>query len=467
MGIEKIDHFVVLMLENRSFDHMLGFLRSADYPIDGLTGEEWNPLDPHAQPPQPVWVSRDANYYGDINNPSHSMVPGALAQIFGLSDNEIMQLTTYPASPAVNDGFVYNYAAQTDPPPPPTIGPNIMRCFSPDKLPALAGLAPEFGICDHWFSSVPGPTWPNRWYVHAASSDGYAGGSVRLSMMKPIYIALSGAGVSWKIYFHDLPQSLSLVQLWGSECKSNFQLMDQFFKDAQSGTLPAYTFIEPRYFDINLPGLRANDQHPPHDVRFGEQLIAAVYNALRSSPSWNETLFVILYDEHGGLYDHKPPGAAVNPDGKIGRDDLAGHYITFAFDRLGVRVPAVLVSSYIPKGAISSETYDHTSLLAAVERRFNLPPLGHRDAQANSFEAILSLDAPRSDTPAHITPPSVSSGAAALAGLSEFQLALLDLADSLPGSHPPWLQAKAVASRRSAQDAGEYAAAAALRFLGR
>src|SRR5579871_822393 len=465
MGIDKIKHFVVLMLENRSFDHMLGFLKSPSYPIDGLTGAEVNPVDPHVKPPELVRVSKDAAYYGDINNPSHSMVPGALAQLFGMSYDEIMKIDTYPHTQPANNGFVYDYAMQNDPPPPPTIGPNIMKCLSPGALPALAGLAKQFAICDHWFSSVPGPTWPNRWFAHAASSDGYCGGSARTSTIKTIYNLLSAAGLSWMVYFHDVPQTLSLLALWDD--KPNFQFIDKFLEDAQSGHLPAYSFIKPRYFDIDSPGHRANDQHPPHDVRFGEELIATVYNAVRSSPQWNETALVILYDEHGGMFDHAAPGVTVSPDGKTGSDDLNGHFISFLFNCLGARVPAVVVSPYIAAGTICSTVFDHSSIPATIEKRFRLPHLSARDAQAKTFDVLFTLNTPRTDTPSKILPPAIPKPEPPMqAELSDAQFALLDLADSFPGSHPKLLREKAMNSRRSEPEAGAYAAAATQRFLG-
>ena len=465
MGIERINHFVVLMLENRSFDHMLGYLRSPAYPIAGLTGDEWNPDDPHRENPDKIFVTPDANYYGDLNNPSHSLVPGAISQLFGLSDNEILQISTYPLTPPPNNGFVYNYAQQTDAPPPPTIGPNIMKCFSPRALPALAGLAPEFAICDHWFSSVPGPTWPNRWYVHTGTSDGYAGGSARLSDRDTIYSRLSSAGLSWNIYFHDLPQSFSLTQLWKRPFLGRFRPFPHFFEeDVRTGRLPAYSFIEPRYFDFG--SARANDQHPPNDVRFGEQLIASVYNALRNSAVWNDTLLVILYDENGGLYDHVQPGDTIVPDGKTGRDNLGDHWVTFDFNRFGVRVPAVIVSPLIPRRKIDSNIYDHTAVLAALEQRFHLQLLGAREKTVDKLADIVSLDTPRTDTPTHIDPPPVEADQTRPeAALSEFQRALIDLADSLPISRPHTLQARSAAARSSVPAAAEYVTSVAEAFL--
>src|SRR5262249_19547994 len=151
--------------------------------------------------------------------------------------------------------------------------------------------------------------------------------------------------------------------------KRRYKLIDDFFDDARTGHLPAYSFIEPRYTDFL--SLKANDQHPPHDVALGEYLIADVYEAIRNSPQWEQSLLVVLSDEHGGIYDHVPPPETVNPDGKTAPN--------CDFKLLGVRVPAVLVSPYIAKGTIDPQVYDHTSLLATVEKRFGLQPLTARD----------------------------------------------------------------------------------------
>ena len=180
---------------------------------------------------------------------------------------------------------------------------------------------------------------------------------------------------SWVIYRHDFSLALNLPRLWLFPL--NFFLFSDFLDDAKNGNLPAYSFIEPRYLpDVDLP----NDQHPPHGVTAGEQLIATVYNALRKGPQWTSTLLIITYDEHGGCYDHVPPPAATSPD--------MAKSSPFNFDRYGVRVPAVIVSPYIKAGTIlrapkGSPPFDHTSVMATLRNRFGLgAPLTHRDAAA-------------------------------------------------------------------------------------
>jgi phospholipase C len=387
-------------MENRSFDHMLGFLERDGYGVDGLTGNESIPADPSATGGPDVQVSDGANYRGDFNldpndqktfiDPNHD-VPSVHEQLFRGS----------PTPDPTNQGFVYNYRQQ--PKNSDDHAMNIVRCFSPDKLPVITALVKEFAVCDHWHSSVPGPTWPNRLFLHAASSGGHIDNNLHQEDydIDTIYDRLDDANKSWRIYFHDMPQSVALTHLQKDFIiKRRFKLFDDFLEAARVGLLPAYSFIEPRYSDFL--SLKANDQHPPHDVALGEHLIADVYEAVRTSPQWEKTLLVITWDEHGGIYDHVPPPMTVDPDPAASARVNSG----FQFDRLGVRVPMVLVSPYISAGQIDSRVYDHTSLLATVEKRFNLSALTFRDAQANTFEDILDLESARQDCPTALQRPA-------------------------------------------------------------
>jgi phospholipase C len=401
--LDQVEHIVVLMLENGAFDHMLGFLQSPDYPIAGLSGDESVPRDPTDPTSDRVRVSPTADYRGTFNivpdDDRTDVQPG--------HDAADVHAQLYRGSPSgnsgsepINQGFVWNYAQQ--PGSTPEHAEHIMRCFAPDRLPVLTTLARQFAVCDHWFSSMPGPTWPNRLFAHAATSAGHVDGALLHEgdyAVDTIYDRLDAAHQTWRIYFHDIPQAATLDHLQADSARGNFRLFGQFLEDAHAGTLPAYSFIEPRYFD--LLSLKANDEHPPHDVALGEHLIADVYEALRGGPRWEQTLLVVTYDEHGGLYDHIPPPPAINPDGCVSAEPA----FPFAFDRLGLRVPALLISPYVPAGTIDSTVYDHTSLLATVERRFGLQPLTRRDAAAHTFEANLSLSAPRADTPATLQRP--------------------------------------------------------------
>ena len=419
----SIRHVVVLMLENRSFDHMLGFAGLGA----GLTGAEFNLVDPANPASEKVVVSNDASYLGDFGpagiDPSHELVQVDV-QLFGTSP------MPNPVPADTNVGFVRNYAAQ--PGNTPEGGKGIMKCFDPAKLPALTTLAREFALCDQWFSSLPSQTWPNRFFAHAASSDGEVGNKVREYRMRTIFDNLTAAGEDWAVYFHDVPQCLTLTSLLKREYKRNFRpYAISFAMACRTGTLPAYSFIEPRYFDFL--GLKANDQHPPHDVALGEDLIADVYDNLRNSPAWPHTLLVVTYDEHGGLYDHVLPPACTPPD------DVVSVNPPFDFSRLGVRVPAVVVSPFIPKGTIDPTVYDHSSIPATLKEIFALPTfLTRRDEAANTFTHTLT-DTMRTDTPARlprpVRPPAPPSAIVTASAMDDADLAIA--AVEAQASHAP------------------------------
>jgi phospholipase C len=259
--------------------------------------------------------------------------------------------------------------------------------------------------------------------------------------VETIFNRFEKAGIGdWKIYFHDMPQALTLSQLlplW-----DHFHFYRRFQIDCQTGQLPSYSFIEPRYYSDF--GSLENDQHPPAVVTLGEQLIADVYNCLRSSKVWLKTLLIITYDEHGGCYDHVPPPTAVEPGApKAGQ--------IFSFDRYGVRVPAVIVSPFVKQGTtfgqLSAVPYDHTSIIAMLRKRFELgPPLTRRDATAPDLGSVLALQKPDNRGPPRIkarpyAPSAQSAAVAQTKRLNSMQKALVNLAANLPESPGKNLQA--------------------------
>lgn len=399
-----IQNIVVLMMENRSFDHMLGYLKAVNPAINGLTGGEWNP-DPAENPPAQVTVSDTAGYLEPDPDAGHD-TPAVTEQIYSGPTANL---------PAIgpNMGFIQNYARRTG--NVPQAAGKIMRCFDSRKLPALWTLAQEFAVCDAWYSSVPGQTWPNRMFVHAATSDGNLDNQFHPYDIPTIYHSLQDANLDWRIYFHDVPQALALSRLRVDLFLDRFKLFAEFQEDAKKGKLPAYSFLEPRYYNFLFK--HANDQHPNHDVSLGDVLIADVYEAVRNSPQWENTLLVIVWDEHGGIYDHVfPPDQDVaNPDDKNCADPA------FDFRRLGVRVPALLISPYVPKGTVDATRYEHASVPATVKKVFGLAGfLTKRDAAANTFERVLSLDQPRLDAPATLERPSLAARIAARAARLPF-----------------------------------------------
>jgi phospholipase C len=375
-----INHVVVLMLENRSFDHMLGFMKTQDWPINGLTGNESNYPDPLNPTGTPVPMKPSATYVPDLDpGPMHDYA-NVVRQIHG----------------GTNAGFVADYLTITD----AARAGHVMTGFAAGKLPVLATLAKEFAVCDNWFSSLPGPTWPNRFFVHCATAGGYVDGAPRNYPMRTLYENLTDAHVNWRIYYHDIPQSLAL-QNQRKFFHAQYEIYNQaFVHDCKQGRLPQYSFIEPRYF--NEGSSRANDQHPIHGVVGGELLIADIYEAVRSSPNWNETVLIITYDEHGGFYDHVAPPAATPPDPPNPAQQ-------FDFASYGVRVPAVVISPLIPKATIDRTLYDHSSIAATAKKLFKLPSfLTKRDAAANTLEHLWWLTTPRSDTPLTLQRPSTA-----------------------------------------------------------
>ncbi|MDR3575950.1 MAG: alkaline phosphatase family protein [Anaerolineaceae bacterium] len=428
----SIEHVIVLMLENRSFDHLLGYLKTGHE----LSGSEFNPTDPADSKSEKVYVSNTSDYITAVN-PAHDF-EDVKKQMYG----KLGQVT----DPAPMNGFVNNYTETAT--GVVETGKKIMECFDPARLPALATLAKEFCLCDNWFSSVPGPTWINRFYVHAATSDGMIEDNAEYDYnMKTIFDSLSENSLSWNVYYGDIPQCIILQHLW--EKLDHFKRFEKYHEDIEKGELASYTFIEPRFIDFHE--WKATDQHPPHDVKMGEYLIAEVYDTLRSSPYWEKSLLVVLYDEHGGFFDRVAPTKRVpNPDGKNSTNPA------FDFTRLGLRVPAVLVSPYIEKGQLDSTIYEHASLPATIKTLFNLPEgLTARDKAANTFEKTLSRVTPRSDAPLTLPVPGdpgeanqnrslmrtdsvekwllgeVNQAEISMLSLSSFQRSLLELAHRL------------------------------------
>jgi phospholipase C len=390
IGLDALKHIVCLMMENRSFDHMLGFMRSTTYPIEGLSGGEFNSDADGTS----VTVTNDAIYFGDLTpDPGHSHFD-VMQQLFNGSSSAM--------TPPSNTGFVKNYGTITN---NVANSHRIMKCFNRTNLPILSTLAQQFCVCDHWFSSVPGPTFPNRAFAHAATSIGRVDMSPigYVGISKTIYELLDENALGARIYYNDTTLAATFPRLM-LKMNSFFGTFQSFLDACENNSLPVYSFVEPRYNTLQAENLffSASDQHPDHDVGEGEKLIEQVFNAVWSNPDVrNSTLLVIIYDEHGGLYDHvQPLQRTVNPDGKNWAGAPGNPDPPFDFTRLGVRVPAVLVSPYIQAGGIDRNHYDHTSVIATATKLFlkNAPMfLTQRDKNANTFEGNLNLTAPRTE----------------------------------------------------------------------
>jgi phospholipase C len=392
-GLDALKHIVVLMMENRSFDHMLGGLKKKNSKINGLTGNESNP-DVQGNE---VKVSPTADYRGQLGHDPDHHFPGVDVQIFG-------GVPFAPDRMANMQGFIKSYSTQGT---SAKESRAIMNYFSPEKIPVLTTLATEYALFNGWFASIPGPTICNRAFAHYGTSFGNVDMNMFLvsdadrAKIPSIYQRMKNGGHSAKLYYFDEPSStMEIVNLIKDQ--SFFATFDQFLADCKSGNLPEYCLIEPNYSDHPGPGggqLLANDQHPDHHVLAGDNFIGQVYNQIRSIPDlWRSTALLIVYDEHGGLYDHVVPPACT-PDGFQAADaatNVPG--LTFKFDRLGIRVPAILISPWIPRGTIvagpedppNQRIFEHASIPATVTRHFLGDDIGTvREQNAQTFLDLL------------------------------------------------------------------------------
>lgn len=376
-GQQNLKHIVVLMMENRSFDHMLGSLQAGDPRVNGLSGNESN-LDTTNEPAR---VQPLAEFQSQLDpDPDHHF-PAVNKQLyFG---------TPGPSGPPAMNGFVQSYYDQEK---NVSHSRKIMYYFPEDKLPVLTTLAKNYALFNGWFSSIPGPTLCNRAFAHYGTSFGQVSMDVFYyhKQYLSIYERLLNAGHSAKVYYFDpASSSLEVVNLLQEQPKL-FGTYSQFLQDCKSGALPQYSFVEPNYTDHASDSgaeIIASDQHPDHDVQQGEVFIATVYNAIRSNPDlWKSTALLVVYDEHGGIYDHVPPPACVK-DGFTATPEATGvPGLTFEFDRLGVRVPAILISPWVTKNSVvpgtedpaNGRVFEHASIPATATSFF----LGDYDARS-------------------------------------------------------------------------------------
>ncbi|HTA89762.1 MAG TPA: alkaline phosphatase family protein [Polyangiaceae bacterium] len=409
--LKSIKHIVQVMLENRSFDQMLGFLYTDEHnkspngdAYEGLTGSESNPDD----------TGRDVKVFKITKDSKHPyLMPGAdPGEGFQNTNLQLFSEYELPAgAEATNKGFIVNFKAaiaydqskhykdSLD----GTVPSDIMGMYTPEMLPILSALAKGFAVCDHWFASAPTETIPNRAFAAAGTSQGHMDDNVKVFTCPSIFGALSEKGQDWAIYGYNR-DPLTRLDFPDTQSASSdhFGHFRDFQDRAAAGTLPAYTFLEPDF------GANGNSQHPNYDVAAGEKFLHDIYYALHDGPGWEDTLLVITYDEHGGNFDHvAPPTNAVPPD------DSAGEY-GFDFKRFGVRVPAVLVSPRIKRGTVfrpESGTLDHTSVLKTVGLCWDVAPLTARVAAAPDLGDVLTLATARTDDPLKGVPIPVSPDA--------------------------------------------------------
>lgn len=448
---DRIRHVIVLMMENRSFDHLLGFLPhpSPDYPHLARLDVSCpvDPADPDSEriPPTP-----DATPVLGAD-PDHSH-EAAMLQLYGgagetdpapmngfIRSFALKLAGTPPTRPRSVASRVLKWVLDTvvalwhliKPPPMPEVPEpeTVMRCFPEDQAPVLSALAKEFAVMVNWHASVPGETWPNRNFAHAATSDGTTNIEIRFYDDVTIFEQLTEQGATWRIY-HDGPaQVWAFWRLWFGD-RTHFEDNATLLDDIRDDKLPAYAFVEPNHGILGGPG---NSQHPGSNTTSGdsflggEELMADIYNALVDNPAvFAKTLLLITYDEHGGFFDHVPPQQVATLPGND----------TFDFGITGVRVPAVAISPLIPKGFIGDDFYEHASIPKTVRTQFAnaADPLTKRDAAATDLLATLPLlptartDCPRIDPPRRslVAVPDPEDRK-----LNDFQASLLELAGAV------------------------------------
>ncbi|HTE56607.1 MAG TPA: alkaline phosphatase family protein [Kofleriaceae bacterium] len=390
--VRGISTIVVVMMENRSYDHFLGARGLLEgLPGDGLVAGMANPdVDD-----TPIAIYRETDYC--IADPPHSWNQSRVQWNEG-----------------GNDGFVRAYRAAHD---GEKLLPYVMGHFARPDIPLTWALADAYASCDRWFSSLLGPTWPNRMYLHSGQSGGLMANTLPPGGFDwpAIQHQMTDAGVPWAYYYNDLP----FLPLFHGLPSQGFikRFTTDFFDDAAAGTLPAATFID--------PGFTINDDHPPHHPIRGQAFLASVYAALAASPQWNNSLLVITYDEAGGFFDHVSPPLAADDRAKQG------------FDQLGFRVPTVVAGPYVKQGHVSSVVRDHTSVLAHMAAMFGLEPLTARVAAAADLSELLDAErlaafdpAPPAEVPAIEVDESTIEAECAGDGPPNEQTDLERLADS-------------------------------------
>lgn len=399
----RVKYVFFLEMENRSFDHMLGFSNITG--LRGLTGNESNPMNPNDPTSPVVTVSPDGAYVDP--DPGHGVADTA-QQMYG---------NTWNMTRIQMNGFVANAVNNTG----ASWAPNIMKMMSPSHVPVITTLAQQFAVADNYHAGVPGPTFPNRLYSISATSHGFGDNDPVQTVLgwpqKSIFGALDDINVPYRVYFSEAPtawlmQDTRDISTW----PGRYKFIESFFTDIAKGDAAPFTMLDPGYFSI--PGLyNATDQHPSHSVADGELFYKSVYEALRASPIWNESVLILTYDEHGGFADFVAPPAAPSPDG-IACTDCG---VPFDFTRVGVRVPALFISPWIPAGTVvhgappawqptPASVMEHSSIPATVRAVFGTKAfLTARDTWAPPLHWIWeqsNLTAPRTDCPTVLpTPP--------------------------------------------------------------
>jgi phospholipase C len=370
-----IDHIVVLMQENRSADNYLAQLSAQGQPAYEAEPTTGNP-DPTNNLNPPIVPFHQTNYC-EVADLDHSW-KGTHAE--------------------VNNGLMNGFTAQNAIAQDPT-GSRAMGYYDQTDLPFYFGLYTTFATGDRYFSSVQTQTFPNRLYLLAGTSFGYIRNDALVLTKPSVFNLLDNAGVTWRIYASEYPKAYGsvLFQYVASRAAVRVFPLAQYYTDLAAGTLPNVSFVDPDFGGTNQT---ENDEHPPSDIQVGQKFVADAVNGLMASPMWSTSAFFLVYDEHGGYYDHVAPPVAPVPDTTLPR--WAGGDPHALFDHYGIRVPVVVISPYSKASSVSHVVHDHTSILRFIESRFALPALTNRDAAADPMLEFFDFN-----TPAFASPPSL------------------------------------------------------------
>jgi phospholipase C len=352
-----VEHIVVVTMENRSFDHLLGWLPGADGKQEGLSFLDSAGVShpTHALAPDFQGCGR--------SDPDHSFEGGRIEFDNGRCDGWLRA--------GQNDDYAVGYYTQRD-------------------LEFLGLAAPTWTTCDQYFAAIMAETFPNRIYQHAAQTD-RIDNTVALSTLPTIWDRLAAAGIEGRYYYTDIP----MLGLWGAKYLPISEPVAAFFSACASDTLPAVSVVDPGFLGED-EGI-SNDDHPHADIRRGEVFLHQVYTAVTTGSAWRNTVLVITYDEWGGFFDHVPPPTVQVSEAEQGVGNTDG--------RLGFRVPCVIVSPFARRAYVASTPFDHTSILRFIEWRWDLDPLTVRDAAANNLAEELDFNGPVRAAPALPPPP--------------------------------------------------------------
>jgi phospholipase C len=379
----EIEHIVVLIMENHSFDNLLGMVPNevrGRSRVDGLTIRDGNVTNFNPDSAgNPVFAEHAS---------SPCQLVGAPSQSWNASHRSF--------DGGRNDGFVV------------ASGPVAMRFWDRGDIPFTYSLARHFPIGQRYFSAVLAQTVPNRRFFFTGTASGTIASDLTTFFITAanasIWDRLDAYGIDWGIYFQFLPSWLLVPGSLTPARASRQRPFDQFLTDAAAGRLPQFTFIDPNYVTTS--------EENPQDIQVGEQFVAQVVNALISAPTWKSTALFLTFDEHGGYYDHVPPPPAIKPDSiapLLRPGDAPG-----AYDRYGFRVPLITVSPWARRGYVSTVTQDHTSIDAFIERKWNLPAMTFRDANANPMTDYFDFSRPAfADPPELADAPGLGPGIAA------------------------------------------------------